>query len=67
MSLVLPPAPGLVGSISINSYGETKGLDARNLLDMILRINGYAMVQEGDLYRVFKMAGRDASTHTHQI
>ena len=54
--LVLPPAPGLVGSISINSYGETKDLDARNLLDMILRINGYAMQQEGDEYRVFKMA-----------
>src|SRR5580658_8444139 len=53
--LILPPAPGLVGSISINSYGAVKDLDARNLLDLILRINGYAMVQEGDQYRVFKM------------
>ena len=55
MVLVLPPAPGLVGSVSINSYGETKSLDARNLLEMILRINGYALVQEGDVYRVVKM------------
>jgi len=53
--LVLPPAPGLQGSVTINSYGETRNLDARNLLDMILRINGYAMQQEGDVYRVFKM------------
>jgi general secretion pathway protein D len=55
MVLVLPPAPGLQGSVSINSYGETKSLDARNLLEMILRINGYALVQEGDVYRVVKM------------
>jgi general secretion pathway protein D len=55
MVLVLPPAPGLTGSVSINSYGETKSLDARNLLEMILRINGYTLVQEGDVYRVVKM------------
>lgn len=55
ITLVLPPAPGLSGSISITSYGETKSLDARNLLEMILRINGYAIVQEGDIYRVVKM------------
>ena len=53
--LVLPPAPGITGSISINSFGETKPLDTRNLLEMILRINGYALVQEGDIYRVVKM------------
>ena len=53
--LVLPKE-GLAGSISINSYGETKDLDARNLLDLILRINGYAMQQEGDVYRVFRLA-----------
>ncbi len=43
------------GSVSINSYGETRSLDARNLLEMILRINGYALVQEGEVYRVVKM------------
>jgi len=52
--LVLPPG-GLAGSVSINSYGETKSLDARNLLEMILRINGYALVPQGDVYRVVKM------------
>ncbi len=55
ITLISPPAPGLTGSISITSYGETKSLDARNLLEMILRINGYAIVQEGDVYRIVKM------------
>ena len=54
MVLVLPPG-GLIGTVSINSYGETRSLDARNLLEMILRINSYALVQEGDVYRVVKM------------
>jgi general secretion pathway protein D len=53
--LVLPPG-GLTGSVSINSYGETRSLDARNLLDLVLRINGYAGVQEGEVYRVVKTA-----------
>src|SRR5690349_10514436 len=26
------------GSVSINTYGETRALDARNLLEMVLRI-----------------------------
>lgn len=55
ITLVLPPAPGLAGSISINSFGESKDLDARDLLELILRINGYGMVQDGDVYRVFKL------------
>jgi general secretion pathway protein D len=53
--VLVPPPGGLVGSVTINSYGETRNLDARNLLDMILRINGYGGQQEGDEYRVFKM------------
>jgi general secretion pathway protein D len=53
--ILVPPPGGLVGTVTINSYGETKSLDARNLLDMILRINGYAGQQEGEEYRVFKM------------
>jgi len=53
--VLVPPPGGLVGTVTINSYGETRNLDARNLLDLILRINGYAGVQEGDVYRVVKM------------
>jgi general secretion pathway protein D len=43
---------GVTGSVTINTYGETKNLDIRSLLDLILRINGAAMVQEGDIYRI---------------
>src|SRR5580704_13217783 len=53
--VLVPPPGGLVGTVTINSYGETRSLDARNLLDLILRINGYAGQQEGDVYRVVKM------------
>src|ERR1700689_419865 len=54
--VLVPPPGGLVGTVTINSYGETRNLDARNLLDLILRINGYAGVEEGEVYRVVKMA-----------
>jgi general secretion pathway protein D len=43
---------GVTGSVTINTYGETKNLDIRSLLDLILRINGAGMVQEGDIYRI---------------
>lgn len=43
---------GFAGSVTLNSYGELKNIDARSLLDLILRTNGYAMVQAGDVYRV---------------
>jgi general secretion pathway protein D len=44
--------PAVKGSIVLNTYGDTANLDARNLLDLILRINGAGMVQEGDIYRI---------------
>src|SRR5882724_6928307 len=44
--------PGIKGSVMLNTYGETKNLDARTLLDMLLRINGYGMVQVGEVYRI---------------
>jgi general secretion pathway protein D len=40
------------GSVTINTYGEVKNIEPRALLDTILRINGAAMVQTGDLYRI---------------
>ena len=47
--------PRVKGSVTLNTYGETRNLDARNLLDMILRINGFGMVQEGEVYRIVPM------------
>ncbi len=48
--------PKVKGSVVLNTYGETKQLDQRSLLDMILKINGFAMVQTGDVYRILPMA-----------
>ena len=44
--------PAVKGGVILNTYGDTSSLDARKLLDLILRINGAAMVQEGDIYRI---------------
>ena len=49
------PDPKLAGNVTINTYGELRNLDARNLLEMILRINGFGMVADGDLYRIVSM------------
>ena len=44
--------PRVRGGVTINTYGETKTIDNRTLLDTILRINGAAMIQVGDIYRI---------------
>lgn len=44
--------PGLKGSVTISTYGEIKQVDTRALLETVLRINGAAMVQVGDIYRI---------------
>jgi general secretion pathway protein D len=44
--------PGVKGGVILNTYGDTSGLDARSLLELILRMNGAGMVQEGDVYRI---------------
>src|SRR5581483_200843 len=38
--------PRVKGTVTINTYGETRDLDPRNLLDLLLRVNGFGMVQE---------------------
>ena len=48
--------PGVKGAVSINTYGETRNLDARSLLDMILRLNGATMIKVGEIYRIVPMA-----------
>jgi general secretion pathway protein D len=48
--------PRVKGAVTINTYGEIKPVDVRPLLETILRINGAAMVQVGDLYRIVPLA-----------
>jgi general secretion pathway protein D len=42
----------VAGSVTLNTYGAPNGLDARNLLELLLRINGAGMVQEGEIYHI---------------
>ncbi len=44
--------PRVKGGVILNTYGETKNMDTRSLLEAILRINGFGMVQQGSLYRI---------------
>ena len=44
--------PRIKGGVILNTYGETKNIDTRDLLDAILRINNAAMVKEGELFRI---------------
>lgn len=44
------------GGVTLNTYGEIKEIDPRALLDTILRINGAAMVQTGNIYRIVPLA-----------
>src|SRR6266436_7416918 len=48
--------PKVSGKVTINTYGEIKPVDVRQLLDTILRMNGAVMVQVGDLYRIVPAA-----------
>jgi len=47
--------PRVKGAVTLNTYGETRQIDARNLLDMLLRINGFTMVQVGEFYRIIPL------------
>ncbi len=51
--------PRVKGAVTLNTYGEIRQVDTRSLLETILRINGYALVQVGDIYRILPMS--DAS------
>ncbi len=51
--------PKVQGKVTINTYGDLKAVDVRNLLETILRMNGFTMVQVGNIYRIVPSA--DAS------
>jgi len=53
--------PRVKGNVFVNTFGETKNVDTRNLLELLLRINGAAMVQEGEFFRIVPMA--EATKH----
>src|SRR5579884_3278020 len=44
------------GGVILNTYGEVKNIDTRSLLEAILRINGFGMVKQGDIYRIVPLA-----------
>ena len=48
--------PRVKGGVTINTYGDTKSMDNRTLLDTILRINGAAMIQVGEIYRIVPLS-----------
>ncbi len=53
LNLIVDPA--VKGSITLNTYGDPSKLDARNMLEMILRINGFGLIQDCELYRVIPL------------
>ncbi len=44
------------GSVTISTFGEIRDVDTRQLLETILRMNGAAMVQVGEIYRIVPIA-----------
>jgi general secretion pathway protein D len=48
--------PRVKGSVNMNTYGPLREVDIRALLDIILRANGAAIVQVGEIYRVVPLA-----------
>ncbi|MBI3210453.1 MAG: type II secretion system secretin GspD [Candidatus Solibacter usitatus] len=48
------------GTVTLRTFGEIKAVDIRSLLETILRINGAAMIQVGEIYRIVPVteAGR---------
>src|SRR5437867_3695637 len=71
--------PRVTGKVTINTYGEIKPVDVRQLLDTILRMNGAVMVQVGDLQRIVpapdavrlpispKVAGADIPANSEEV
>ncbi len=56
--------PAVKGGVILNTYGDTGNLDARSLLELILRMNGAGMVQEGDIYRIVPLEGRSRASRS---
>jgi general secretion pathway protein D len=48
--------PRIKGAVTIHTYGEVKQIDYMPMLQTILRVNGAAIVQVGDLYHIVPIA-----------
>jgi general secretion pathway protein D len=48
--------PKVQGKVTINTYGELHAVDVRNLLETILRMNKFSMVQVGNIFRIVPAA-----------
>src|SRR5881296_3676529 len=71
--------PRVTGKVTINTYGEIKPVDVRQLLETILRMNNAVMVQVGDLQRIVpapdavrlpispKVAGADIPANSEEV
>jgi general secretion pathway protein D len=49
--------PRIKGSVTLNTYGALVDVDIRALLETILRVNGAALIQVGQLYRIVPLPG----------
>ncbi len=47
--------PRVKGAVTVKTYGELRAVDPRAMLETILRANGAALVEVGDLYRIVPM------------
>ncbi len=50
LNYILPPK--FSGSVTLNTFGDMREIDPKNLLELILKINGYGMVEAGGIYRI---------------
>jgi general secretion pathway protein D len=48
--------PRVKGTVTVHTYGEIRAADVRGLLETILRVNGFSLVQVGDLWRIVPAA-----------
>jgi general secretion pathway protein D len=48
--------PRVQGKVSIYTYGEVRSVDLMPLLEILLRVNGAAIVKVGEFYRVIPIA-----------
>ncbi len=49
--------PSIVhGSVTVNTYGDVRDVDVRQLLETVLRMNNLVMVQVGNLWRIVPAA-----------
>ena len=59
--------PRVKGGVFLNTYGDIKDVNTRSLLELILRINGFGMVQVGTVARIVPLTEISKLPLTPQI